>query len=384
MIGSSTAAGWRLCVFVLCAAVLAISGCTGASLSLAISSTTAQRTAPSPSTPASASPQATQTSPRAAASPAPRVPTTVRIARTQGLGNIIHLAEARGYFQEQGINLQAEQFGTAADALPPLSRGGLDVASAPALPSFFNALARDIRLVLALDASLLLPGNRGYPMLARLAGGQPVLQDMQDLRGKRVAHPARGNPAEPALDRMLDEAGLTLADLADVQYMGFPEILTAFGTGHADVAIVPEPWGAIAENRDLARRIADAGDYIPNYEIAMIVFAEKFGHEQADTARRFAVAYVRDARDYMDAMEYGRNRDDVISIIAESANISPQILAKAGYLAIARDGRINTSTLTSFLNWQVEHGYVPTPPNLPDFLDYQFAEYAARTLDNSH
>ncbi|HLH25214.1 MAG TPA: ABC transporter substrate-binding protein [Chloroflexota bacterium] len=382
MIGIGIVSGRRLCLVLLSSGVLTFSGCTGAPRSPAAPTPGVQSTATSQAPPAAAAPPASGSAAQGADQPSP-VPAVVRAARTQGLGNIIHLADARGYFRELGIDLHSEQFGSAGDALPALSRGDLDVASAPPLPSFFNALARDIRLVLALDASLLTPGNRGYPVLSRLAGGQPVVQSPSDVRGKRVAHPARGNPAEPALDRMLDEVGLTVSDLADVQYMGFPEILAAFGGGSADLAIVPEPWGAIAEDRGLAARIGDAGDYIPNYEIAMIVFAEKFGHQQSDVARRFAVGYVRAARDYMDAMEYGRDRDAVIALLAESANISPQILSKAGYLAVARDGRINSQTLTTFLNWQVEHGYVPQRPNLDEFLDYQFADDAVRTLDGA-
>lgn len=366
------------CVSVICGSVVATMACAGGPA------------APAAGAPPTAAPVASAATASArigaapAAVPATPAPTFVlRAARTQGLGNVMQLADTRGYFQEQAIDFRVEPFASAADALPALSQGDLEVASAPPLPSFFNALAREIRLVLALDAAHLAPGKRGYPVLTRLAERQPVVQDLTDLRGKRVAHPARGNPAEPALERLLAEAGLQQADLQDVQYMGFPEILAAFGGGSMDVAIVPEPWGALAEDRGLGARVRDAGDYIPNAQISMIVFSERLARERPDAARRFAVAYLRAVRVYMDAMEGGPEREAVIRTLSESAGIDPRVGEKAGYLAIRRDGRINRETLTSFLDWQWEHGYVPQKPDLASLLDYQFADYAAATLEGT-
>jgi NitT/TauT family transport system substrate-binding protein len=341
-----------------------------------------------PATPtASARPAAVNTAPAAAAAPTavPTIvpPITVRSARTQGLGNILHIAEVRGYFKEQGIVLRLEEFRSAAEALPALSTGDLDMASSPPLPSLFNALARGIPLALALDGSYLAPGARGYPMIARLDEGRPVVQDLVDLRGKRVAHPARGNPAEPALERMLAEAGLSETALRDVEYMGFPEILAAFAGGSMDVAIVPEPWGAIAEDRALAARVRDASEYIPGAEIAMILFSERFARDRTDAARRFAVAYLRAARDYADAWENGRDRDAILAILAESANIDPRILDKAGYLAVRRNGRIDDDALAGWLDWLSAHGYVPEKPDLASVVDHQFADYAVQVLDGT-
>lgn len=319
-----------------------------------------------------------------AAATSPPAPIVVRASRTQGLGNIMQLAATRGYFREYGIELQVEEFRSSAEALPAISTGDLDVGSTPPLPSLFNALARGVRLALALDGSHLKPGARGYPTITRLSDGQPIVQTLADLRGKRVAHPARGNPAEPALERMLAQAGLSESDLQDIQYMGFPEILTALGTGNVDLAIVPEPWGAIAEERGLAARVWDASEFIPGAQIAMVVFSEKFvQQQQGEAAKRFAVAYVRAARDYADAWELGRDKDAVFAILAESANMDPRILERAGFLAVRRNGRIDGEALARWLDWLADHGYVPQKPDLAALLDHRFADYAVRVLDGS-
>ena len=56
-------------------------------------------------------PVATPTAPAAPATPAARGPApvaqaTVRVSRSQGLGNLVEIGAARGYFEEQGIELR--------------------------------------------------------------------------------------------------------------------------------------------------------------------------------------------------------------------------------------------------------------------------------------
>src|SRR4051812_7515981 len=56
-------------------------------------------------------------------------PDVVRVSNTQGLAGALQIAIARGYFQEHGIDVQRQEFGNAAEAMVPLSRGDLDSGS---------------------------------------------------------------------------------------------------------------------------------------------------------------------------------------------------------------------------------------------------------------
>jgi NitT/TauT family transport system substrate-binding protein len=347
-----------------------------------------------PRGPATATPSARPTAPRAAATTAPAAaaaptePTppplaTVRTSRTQGLGNVLQIAVKRGYFEEQRVDLQEIEFRSSSEAMPALSTGQLDAGSFSPNASFFNALGRGVDLEIALDASHMAPGTRALPLMARLAGGTPVVRELADLRGKRIGTNPRGVITEPALERMLAEAGLGMGDLADHQYMPFPDMLAAFGGGSIDAAIVTEPFATIAEERGLGARVRDSAEYIPGMQVAMMVFSQQFARQQPDAGRRFAVAYLRGAREYMDAMEHGRDREAIVAILAEAANTSPALIDKAGYYPIRRDGRINGDSLATFLDWLVEHGFVEHRPNLATMIDYEFAEHAARTLDKA-
>jgi NitT/TauT family transport system substrate-binding protein len=332
-----------------------------------------------------AAPAATSVQAPAAGAPAtaqaPPARVAVRMSRSQGLGNVIQVPLLKGYFEEQGIQLDQVEFRTSSEAIPPLARGELDAGAQAPNAGFFNALTRDVRLALALDASYADPRTRPFPLMSRLAGGAPVVQEVADLRGKRLAHNQRGIISEPALERMLGEVGMTVGDLQDVQFMPFPDVLAAFGGGTIDASIMPEPFATTAEERGLGARVRESSDYILGAQIAMVAFSEQFARDRADAGRRFAVAYLRGVRDYMDAMEHGRDRETIVGIIAESAGVPPPIIDKAGYFPIRRDGRVNAETLASFADWLREHGYIQHRPDVPAMVSYQFADHAARTLD---
>jgi len=354
----------------------------GAALLWAVGCGSAASSPRSPAATATSAPAPTAASAEPAPTPARAVaqPAVVRVSNTSGLASPLQLAAARGYFQEQGIDLQREEFGSAAEAIVPLTTGDLDAGSVTPNASFFNAVARGIRLNLALAGSHVQPGTGGFPLMSRSGADGPVVAEPRDLRGKRIGQNQRGVINEWALDRMLADAGLALTDV-ELLVMPFPDVLASFGGGTVDAAILPEPFGTLARERGLAVQVGDGDDYIAGGQVAAIGFSERFATQRPEVARRWAVAYLRGVRDFMDAMEHGRDREGVIGTLAQLSGFDPAILAKAGYFPIRRDGRVNAEALQAMLDWLVDRGYVPQKPDLAPLLDTQFADYAQQALE---
>jgi NitT/TauT family transport system substrate-binding protein len=313
--------------------------------------------------------------------PAPRA--IVRLGIPQGLALPLTLAMERGYFEEAGIDLQRTEFASAADAMAPLSTGELDAGVGSFSAAFFNALARGIPLHLVLDAAHLEAGSAGLPLLVPAGSGGGRGTDLASLRGKRVGQPARGVITEWALDRMLAEAGLGLDDTESV-FMPFPDMLAALAAGQIQAAVMPEPFATISELRGIAVRARETGDYLPGAQIAVTVFSERFVRERQAVAERWAVAYLRGGRDYVDTIEEGRDRAAVMALLARATGLDPQVLDRMGHYPMARDGRINLDTTLAMLDWMVQRGYVPQKPDVVSMVDPRFAEYARQTLDSRH
>jgi len=69
----------------------------------------------------------------------------VRVAETPAIAFApVYVAEARGYFREQGIELDYEQVAGGADAVPLLARGDVDVNLAAISAGTFNAFERGL------------------------------------------------------------------------------------------------------------------------------------------------------------------------------------------------------------------------------------------------
>lgn len=325
-----------------------------------------------PSTPGASAPLATPTV------PAPRA--IVRLGIPQGLGLPLTLAAERGYFQEEGIELQRVEFASAADAMAPLSTGELDAGIGSMSAALFNALARGIRLRLVLDAAHLEAGSAGLPLMVPAGSEAGTSMDLVALRGQRVGQPARGVITEWALDRMLAEAGLGLDDTESV-FMPFPDMLAALATGQLRAAVLPEPFATLGEMRGVAVRARETSDYLPGAQIAVTIFSERFTRERQEVADRLAVAYLRGGRDYMDAVENGRDRAAVFALLARATGLDPQVVERMGHYPIARDGRINVDMMLAMLDWMVQRGYVAQSPDVVSLLDPRFAEYAQQALD---
>ena len=302
------------------------------------------------------------------------------MSRTTGLAGGLQLAITRGRFQEQGIDLQEVDFPSTAEAVPALATGDLDAGSATPNASFFNALGRGIRLYPVLAGSHVDRHSNGFPLMVRAGPDGPLIHDLVDLRGKRIAQNQRGVINEWALDRMLTEVGLRNEDVETI-VMPFPDALAGFGGGSVDASIMPEPFGTIGAVRGLAVRLMDADQYIAGGQVAVMVYSEAFARQRTAVGRRWAVAYLQGVRDFMDAMEYGRDRENVVAILAQAAGLDSQLVDRMGYFPVRRDGRISVDGLQAMLDWLVQHAYVPQRPDLNALLDDQFAAYAVQTLD---
>jgi NitT/TauT family transport system substrate-binding protein len=361
------------CIVALTAGLIGALACGGANRGQAPPPPIAER----PAAPAAAPATAPDVAPVAAPSPLPDV---VRVSRTTGLAGGLQLAIARGRFQEQGIDLQEVDFPSTAEAVPALATGDLDAGSATPNASFFNALGRGIRLYPVLAGSHVDRHGNGFPLMVRAGPDGPLIHELVDLRGKRIAQNQRGVINEWALDRMLAEVGLRTEDVETI-VMPFPDALAGFGGGSVDASILPEPFGTIGAVRGLAVRLMDADEYIAGGQVAVMVYSEAFARQRTAVGRRWAVAYLQGVRDFMDAMEYGRDRESVVAILAQAAGLDAQLVERMGYFPVRRDGRVSVDGLQAMLDWLVQRAYVPHRPDLNALLDDQFAAYAVQTLD---
>src|SRR5712671_2747600 len=104
------------------------------------------------------------------------------------------VADKRGYFKAEGLDVNLVRFDSAAKMMAPLGTGELDVASGATSSALYNAVKRDVRLRIVSDKAKNAP-EHGFQaiMVRRDLFDSGKVKSMKDFKGLKVAVSAAGN-----------------------------------------------------------------------------------------------------------------------------------------------------------------------------------------------
>ncbi len=349
---------------------------------------TAAKPAAEPTKPAPAATATVAPKPAAAATPAPKPAVkplapivTVKIGGTGSLTEaFLYIADAKGYFAEEGLKAEFVSFRTAADMVAPLGTGELSAGGGTPSPGLFNAVVRGIPLKIVADRSSSLPGQANLAILVRkdlIDSGQ--VKELKDLKGKNIAINATGSSTEIALEKALDKGGVK-RDEVNVVTMPFPDMLPALGNKAIDVAIDVDPYNAQAQAQGIAVRWKGEDEVYPNHNTSVLLVG-KFAQDNPEAAKRLVTAYVRGIRDYVNAFNKGVGKAEVISILTKATSIKDTALYdKMAIIGVDPDGRANAQSISADQDWYFSKNLMQQKVDMNQVVDNQYIEYALQRL----
>jgi len=356
------------------ACALLLAACAGGATS------TGPRAAPA-SAPA---PAAAAEQPAAAAVAAPAAPRleTVKVSVFPSMGHAgTFIGMKRGYFGEEGIEVEEVPYDTSSQIIPSLSVGQLDIATGGTAAGFFNAIAQGINVRITLDQTSAAPGTMTNGVLVRrelIDSGR--LREPADLRGLRLAFTSKGHSTEMLLDTVLGWGGLTFQDVETTQ-LPYPEMNIALANNNLDIAASIDPNLGLAVQEGYGVRWKTWSEVLPNDQVSVVMFSPSFADSRAETAKRLTRAWLRGVREYESARTKGTNREDVIAIFQEHNILRDRALYDVlPWPAINPNGRPNAAAIAAAQDWFAAHGYVPRKIDLSQVIDNQFADYAVAQL----
>jgi len=319
-----------------------------------------------------------------AAPTGPRATVTVAVSGVSS-DAAFYIGIEKGYFAEQGIDVQLVPFKVPADVMTAVATGNVDVATGAPAAGLFNAMASGIPLKVVASNSRLEQGRDGGAFVLRPDVARNV-RTVADLKGKKLGIAAlNGSPGEILYDRMLAQAGLSADDVELTVTGGFPEMLTALDTGRIDGAVLAEPWVSIAVQQGTAVVYERFADIAPSLEWNLLVYSSGFATQRTDVARRFMVARLRAVRDYESGFFGGRDRDELVSILTRNTSVTdPSLYPRMSFSEMDPDGRLDAESVGVLQDWYVAHGYVTKPAELSTVVDPEFASFAVGVLGPSH
>ena len=313
---------------------------------------------------------------------------TVKVA-SAGIASDIgfFLAQQKGYFRAEGLNIELTQMANAPQMIGPLGMGQLDVGAGTVAASLYNAVAQKIAIRAVADKGSMRPGYGFSGLMVRkdlVDSGR--FKSYADLKGLKLAVGTFGSANSSAMNEALKKGGLTWSDAASIVALNFPQHIVAYRNKAIDASMTNEPTLTSAVSAGLAVRIAGNDEIYPAQQTAVVLYSEIFAQTRPEHALKFMRAYIKAVREYNDALKDGRlagpNAEEVIAILTQhtfikDANIHRTITPAA----IDPDGRMSLAGLRNDLVYFKEQKLIQDANIAVErVIDTSFAERAAKEL----
>ena len=303
--------------------------------------------------------------------------------RYGSLGNVgesaVIIAREKGYFKEQGLDVEMVTFKSPVEELPALATNRLDVGSGAITVGLYNAIDRGVQIKIVADKGIFRPGHGYTRWVVRkdlLDSGQ--FKGPADLKGKKVAISDKTTATYMMLDQLLEKNGLTIKDV-DVTEMGFPDMIPALTNKAIDVAALIEPFATTAIQKGIVGPWTTSADLFPNLENSTLNYSPEFAKTEA--AKRFMVAYLKGVRDYNNAYDNNINRKEIIDLLAKNLPPNdPALWEKMVPMGWAWNGYLNMDSVQKVRDWFYANGLISQKTDISSYVDYSFLDYALKKL----
>jgi ABC-type nitrate/sulfonate/bicarbonate transport system substrate-binding protein len=279
--------------------------------------------------------------------PGARQPIRVAIQPFLGYAPLL-IAEAEGFFDAAGLEIEFVKVNRTHEALPALLRGDLDVLPGTAASAVLAAMAKGASLRFVADKGYL-PEDGCSTMAVIVRADFPLEQAATRL--KRITL-SRDAPTRYVIGRALASRGIELDSLETVLLPDGAEI-EALRNGAIDATVGGEPWQTRTK-RELPIKVwIEAERFSPDHQYSFLIFGDRLLGADRAAGIRFLAAFRQGVARYAEG-KTERN----LAIIAEQTGEERSILEEACWPAMRATGRINLPALLDYQRWAKARGFI--------------------------
>lgn len=326
--------------------------------------------------------------PVAPAAPAPVVEQTPAADETAGLTKVrvghvpvtiyapLFVATAKGYFAEEGIEIELLPVEGGSENVVQVSAGNFDVAGGGIGAGMLNAVARGIEFEIVAPLHTERPPLTSPFVVSKARFDSGELTQMSDMQGKKVSTNAKGAATEYWLWKALQQGGLDFPEV-EVLGVGFRDVAPALENGALDGAILGEPLATLAEDQGLVARLSQ--DFIDGFTSTVIYFNKEWSTANPELAQGFVKAFIRGARDLNGDLWYS---DENLAIIEQYTKVPADVVKRANRSYHDPNGVVPVADLMElqrFFRAQGELSY-EEDIDLAQFINNSYAENAVQEL----
>lgn len=292
----------------------------------------------------------------------------------------LFIAMEKGYFKEEGLDVQAEWFEAAQPIAVATASNKVDVGATGITAGLYNMVAQGQKLTIVADKGREEKGITSTALMVTTDNFNQGITSVPALKGKKIGITQSGSTFEYMIGRLLELNGLTKKDVELVSLGKVSSILAALESKQIDAAIVNQPHIAKAEKANYAKVIQPIGDAM-TYQTSGIFYSPSFSQNEK-LSLAFMKAYIKATRYYNDAVlgkEKGPHYEEVIGIIAKYTNTPADIVAQ-GLPYIDKNGELLDTDIQQQLDWYAKESLIVKPIKASEVVNKSFWEKALKSL----
>jgi NitT/TauT family transport system substrate-binding protein len=296
-----------------------------------------------------------------------------------------YIAHERGYFQELGLNVELVPTSNVTEQMPPLTQGQLHVGACATNVACFNALHRRADLKIVADYNSAgkterSSGTAGLVVRKDLWDGG-VIREPRDLVGRTIyVVPGPGATHHAMAARWLRRNGIE-PSAVEWAGMAFADQFAAMGNRAIEVGVQTEPLHSAGLARGLFHTMATQDAMDSTAVILYLMFWSGIDQLGPRVGERFLTAYLRGARDYVNAFEYGIDQDAVIDILVRETLVKdPEVYRRIQYQWVDPNGVVSRAAIEDYAEWFRELGVTSTVFDLSQAFDDRYRQLAVQHL----
>lgn len=289
---------------------------------------------------------------------------------------IFYIAQEEGYFAEQDLEVEFVKFPNVTQAIPLLAQGELDVAAGPVSPGLINAIANSAYLKIVAGKEYVGPeGITEKLMVNRQLFESGDLDELMELKGKKIAIPAVGVVQHYALLLMLNQAGLSFKDVELVK-LAPQDAIAALGNQAVAAAVLGQTQATQAVSMGYASSLLPSEKVLPGFQQGFVFFGPTMLKDKPEIGKKFLIAYLKGCAGHLEG-----KTDRNVEILSKYTGLDRDILLKSYWHPVLPDGRIVTDDILSFQKWLFEIDLIEKQLSSDEIVDDNILKSALKAME---
>jgi NitT/TauT family transport system substrate-binding protein len=264
-----------------------------------------------------------------------------------------YVAQDKGYFEDEGLDVEIVHFKSTADAIPVVAAGDIEfgmTSNAPVLKAIESGAP-----IKAIGVALYYSADEGHKDIAYVALEESGIKSVDDLKGKRIAIPYVGGDSHAYIVGILKKHGISPDEVTFVT-VPWPYQIDALVKGEVDAAGLFSTHMAEMEMEGINYTIvASAGDLLPHIDVVVVYSSTDYIKEHPDVVRKFLRAFYR-GQTYLKTHPEGYRK-----YLADYTGLEPELIEKLDiekFQGVPTDGKFNEAFWQDFTKIMIDAGFL--------------------------